>query len=1060
MKNWRQTLRYLITIGITGAVIPSNCFAQLYIWSNPSGGAFSNPGNWSPVGIPGSTGLTLFNLNSTYTVSFTNSPQNVGTIVNNGNVTFDIGAGNTYALASPVSSAIGTTSGIPASLTVTSGTLRFNTSQGDTGDSNSAGIATVAGSVGTLTITGPNSYLNAQEVFDIGVAGVGTLNVLNQATASIGNQTAVGSRGTGTIYVENSTLNLGTFAYIGRVGSGEVKLVNHSTGNFGPNLVLGHQAGSTGILTVGSNNSTGSHAVTNGVTIGNRGIGIASVVNHSLWSNFGTLQIGADFGSNGSVTISNNSRLSSYDSIFIGGSSIQQGGTGVLTVHSNSGIDVRGNSGITLWNAGTLNILNGGSVSASYLKNEGGTLNLSGGRLIVFEGGIQNYSRDLKVNGELAIYGGNLTHVADLHIGDQTTGSVNIDSPSGSSGANNVNVGVGANGNATLQLNTAFSANNIYLGLQGGTGIMTADGLGNYWVDGEFIVGAGGKGYFTVKPSTIFNSWGPNAIGGAGGTGVVNITGQWNTFVNIEIGKASSLSSSLAQSATLNISGAVTGNSLALYSPGTINMNGGILSITSLAALGGVVNFNAGTVSFRSNWNANYDQVNTLLGSSHQLRNGQLLEVLGTTTLQTYLEMNGGILRTSYLYGGYNLNWKSGQLQLTDSDFIVGGGSSTLDYTVTLSPNKQLSVMLYRSIIIETDGLLQMSGGQASAGTILNHGEIQLASSSSRLGATGPDFWLNNTGRISGTGRVLSNLSNEANGRIIVDAGQRMVFAGEFNQNKDNGTIELSGGTIEFNKTLTNETGGFISGRGTFRGSSVNTSAVGLINNGSVAFSAGISDIYGKVINNPDGRIIVAGASTLTFHDDMVHNGAEIRTGFGSRTVFLGAATGAGPYTGTGTVEFQGDLRPGNSPANIHFAGNIEIGASATTHFEIAGMMPGVEYDRLTVAGTVILDGTLQLSLLNGFLPEVNSAFLLIDNTGSGPIIGMFSNLPEGTHFTSDGQLWTISYQGGTGNDLVLTAVPEPATWALLASAVTFGGAYWYRRNTHVRRMWETESDQ
>lgn len=587
---------------------------------------------------------------------------------------------------------------------------------------------------------------------------------------------------------------------------------------------------------------------------------------------------------------------------------------------------------------------------------------------------------------------------------------------------------------------------------------MIVDGLGINYVDSDFVVGASGQGNLTVKPSSILNTWGPNAIGGAGATGVATIAGQWTTPGDIEIGRASAISSGLAQSATLNVTGTVFAGRVSLYGPGTINLNGGLLWIDSFDPQGGTFNFNSGTVLLRSDWNANYAQVNTILGGSRQLRGGQLIEVQGTTTLQSYMELNGGILRTSQLNGGFNLNWKSGQLQLTDSDFIVGGGSSTLDSTLTLGPSQQLAVSFQRSIIVASDGLLQLSGGQASVGTVINEGEIVLSGITSRLGLSGTDYSLYNTGNISGSGRILSNLNNNTNGRIIVDAGQRLIFAGERNTNGTNGTIELSGGTIEFTRSLTNEMGGFISGRGTYRGSTANTTAIGLINNGNVAFSAGISDVFGKVINNPGGRIIVAGSSILTFHDDMVHNGVEIRTGFGSRTVFLGAATGAGPFTGTGTVEFQGDLRPGNSPANVYFDGSIEIGASATTHFELAGYLPGSEYDRLTVAGTVILDGKLQLSLLNSFVPQTNSQFLLIDNTGSGSIVGTFSNLPEGSLFTSEGQQWVISYHGGTGNDLILTAVPEPTTWALLASSGVLGGAYWYRRKTILQRMWESES--
>jgi hypothetical protein len=45
--------------------------------------------------------------------------------------------------------------------------------------------------------------------------------------------------------------------------------------------------------------------------------------------------------------------------------------------------------------------------------------------------------------------------------------------------------------------------------------------------------------------------------------------------------------------------------------------------------------------------------------------------------------------------------------------------------------------------------------------------------------------------------------------------------------------------------------------------------------------------------------------------------------------------------------------------------------------------------------------------------------------------------LEEGESFTAAGAPWSISYIGGTGNDVVLTVVPEPST----GLAALLGGA-------------------
>ena len=40
------------------------------------------------------------------------------------------------------------------------------------------------------------------------------------------------------------------------------------------------------------------------------------------------------------------------------------------------------------------------------------------------------------------------------------------------------------------------------------------------------------------------------------------------------------------------------------------------------------------------------------------------------------------------------------------------------------------------------------------------------------------------------------------------------------------------------------------------------------------------------------------------------------------------------------------------------------------------------------------------------------------------PIAGVFDTLPDGLVFTDHGNTFQVSYEGGDGNDLVLTAVP------------------------------------
>ena len=103
------------------------------------------------------------------------------------------------------------------------------------------------------------------------------------------------------------------------------------------------------------------------------------------------------------------------------------------------------------------------------------------------------------------------------------------------------------------------------------------------------------------------------------------------------------------------------------------------------------------------------------------------------------------------------------------------------------------------------------------------------------------------------------------------------------------------------------------------------------------------------------------------------------------------------------------------------------------------------------VAGTLTVSGTLTLQVTGAPCPA-GKTYVLIDNDGTDPIIGTFDNIPEGGIIAANsGQLFLVTYKGGTGNDLVATAIsdiPElgDAALALLAAAIAFAGLTAIRR--------------
>lgn len=145
-----------------------------------------------------------------------------------------------------------------------------------------------------------------------------------------------------------------------------------------------------------------------------------------------------------------------------------------------------------------------------------------------------------------------------------------------------------------------------------------------------------------------------------------------------------------------------------------------------------------------------------------------------------------------------------------------------------------------------------------------------------------------------------------------------------------------------------------------------------------------------------------------------------------------------GTLKGTGTVGTlqldAGTLAPGMSPGILNSGNFLATGGSYAV--EIGGTAAG-QYDQLNVTGTVDLGSSTQLSIShwNGFIPSLNSQFVIINNDGSDAITGTFQGLANGATVTVDGVTYTINYAGGDGNDVVLTVTGLTSSAAAAAAA-------------------------
>ncbi|MES2470406.1 MAG: autotransporter-associated beta strand repeat-containing protein [Verrucomicrobiota bacterium] len=155
----------------------------------------------------------------------------------------------------------------------------------------------------------------------------------------------------------------------------------------------------------------------------------------------------------------------------------------------------------------------------------------------------------------------------------------------------------------------------------------------------------------------------------------------------------------------------------------------------------------------------------------------------------------------------------------------------------------------------------------------------------------------------------------------------------------------------------------------------------------------------------------------------------------GSTEVNNGILSGTGTV-GTVDVQSGGTLAPGNGAGTLR-AGDVTFGSNTTFALHFASPTSA---SQLAVTGKLTLNDDVGLVLSRGYTPAAADPFIVIANDGTGPPATLGSTtfftiggnqLTEGESFSAAGANWTISYVGGTGNDVTLTMTPAAVAISL-----------------------------
>ena len=235
---------------------------------------------------------------------------------------------------------------------------------------------------------------------------------------------------------------------------------------------------------------------------------------------------------------------------------------------------------------------------------------------------------------------------------------------------------------------------------------------------------------------------------------------------------------------------------------------------------------------------------------------------------------------------------------------------------------------------------------------------------------------------VGGSTNSVGNLNVSGTGEVITGGDLNLGHAGT----NPRGTVTQTGGTVTVNGNLA------------------------LAN---VAGSTGTYNLGGGVLDLTAGNINHGpGVFAFFFTGGRLRNAATINLPIMQQ----GGVLAPGPDGGVGSTTINGTY-------SLSAAGTIEI------NLELAS------FDQLIATGGVSLAGTLDLvpgpGLMNG------QSFVVVSNTSANPILGAFAGRPDDTQFIEDGQVWSIDYQGGDGNDVLVTyVIPEPASTGLLIAGL------------------------
>jgi len=390
-----------------------------------------------------------------------------------------------------------------------------------------------------------------------------------------------------------------------------------------------------------------------------------------------------------------------------------------------------------------------------------------------------------------------------------------------------------------------------------------------------------------------------------------------------------------------------------------------------------------------------------------------------------------------------------------------GGGSIALNASCSYTGNTRIDfgslicgadnvLPVTTNVVLGATAVLDVTGGNQEVQTITGPGQIFLAPGTANRFVTldASTNWTFNSSIVGplnlrkfGTGTLTLTPANAFDANLYVTSNtvavpnaNSMGSTVGFTTVAGTGTLQLSPGITYAAEPISLNGIGLGSGAIYLpSGNSTLTGPITLVGNSRIGVNSGVltltGDLTGSYIltKNGAGELLMTGTMSSS---SMLENSQGIVTvqgQYGNLPIVQAQPNtflrGTGP---TGWIQVSdGTVQPGGtSVGTLEVNGALQLTSTSTLQMQLNGAAAN-QSDRITVMGTVSLSNTLSLQL--GYTPGPGATFTLIDNDGSDAVSGTFTGLPEGSVINSNGNRFSISYVGGTGNDVVLSALSNPS---------------------------------